>query len=399
MNGVFAIYKPSGKSSTQFISDVQDIFTKSKVFEDDLSKAKNKMRFDLGTNKRMSKERIDKKARNLKVKIGHGGTLDPMASGILVVGVGLGTKKLQYYLSECEKTYETKALLGISTTTGDAEGEIITQNPIDHITKEMVNETAKKFVGDLKQTPPIFSALKVDGKPLYEYAREGIPLPRAIKVRDIKVSDIKVEQDDLLSTDHEFTKLESQLDKNGLPKEHGLANNPTLNDSPLYFSKQYLEKVEKENLSNEEIKPKVFKEGESLPVKLPLLHFTSAVSSGTYIRSLISDFGRALGSSAYMVELIRVQQSEWELGKNVFSLEDFTNKDERIWGPVLKRVLDDGGKESNVAELFKETSEQIQPLIEKEKEILAKVSEDNVSDDKVEDDTETSKKRTISEVE
>ena len=62
---------------------------------------------------------------------------------------------------------------------------------------------------------------------------------------------------------------------------------------------------------------------ESLPEKLPMIHFISDVSSGTYIRSLISDIGRAMESSAYMVELIRTKQSEWELGKNVFKFEDF----------------------------------------------------------------------------
>ncbi|KAK6458778.1 pseudouridine synthase [Scheffersomyces xylosifermentans] len=375
MNGVFAVYKPSGKSSSQFIGDLQEIFTNSGVFEEDLKKAKNKAYEDLKTNARWSQQKIQKRVRDLKVKIGHGGTLDPLASGILVVGVGLGTKKLQYYLSECNKTYETKALLGISTTTGDSEGEILTHNPVSHITKEMIKETAPKFIGNLKQTPPIFSALKVNGKPLYEYAREGIPLPKAIKIRDIKVFDIKVHEEDSLSVDHAFEKLQSELGEDGKPKENGLANNPTLNDSPLYFSTEYLTKAEAEGLPTTVEKPKILTEESELPDKLPLLHFTADVSSGTYIRSLISDFGRALQSSAYMVELIRVRQSEWELGKNVFKIEDFKERDERIWGPVLKRVLDNGG-ETNVAEVFKEVEEKVLPVIEKEKEIIAKLAEE-----------------------
>lgn len=196
----------------------------------------------------------------------------------------------------------------------------------------------EKFIGDIKQTPPIFSALKVNGKPLYEYARKGLPLPTNIKVRDVTVNNITVIKEDSLKTDHEFTKLESELDENGVPKEHGLKDNPTLNDSPLFFSKQYLEKAEKEGLPKETGKPKLLADDESLPEKLPMIHFISDVSSGTYIRSLISDIGRAMESSAYMVELIRTKQSEWELGKNVFKFEDF-EKDERIWGPVLKKVL------------------------------------------------------------
>ncbi|KAI5957823.1 PUS4 [Candida theae] len=347
MNGVFAVYKPSGISSAKCIGELQELFTKSTTFAPDLKAMKEKVLYDLSRDKKW-KNRAQKKADATRIKIGHGGTLDPMASGVLVVGVGLGTKKLQYYLSECQKSYETKALLGISTTTGDAEGEIVTKTKIDHITPGLVKSTAEKFVGDIKQTPPIFSALKVDGKPLYEYARKGLPLPTQIKVRDVRVNDIKVVDDDLLSTNHEFTKLESELDENGIPKEHGLKNNPTLNDSPLYFSKEYLDA---HGDDSGDIKPRLLADDEDLPEKLPLIHFVSDVSSGTYIRSLISDIGRALESSAYMVELIRVKQSEWQLGKNVFKMEDF-GKDEDVWGPILKKVLDQGGENIDLATEF-----------------------------------------------
>ncbi|EGW31958.1 uncharacterized protein SPAPADRAFT_138714 [Spathaspora passalidarum NRRL Y-27907] len=379
MNGVFAIYKPSGISSAKFLDRVQATFTESKVFAHDLQQARAKILSDLNTDKKWRGGRAEKKASRTKVKIGHGGTLDPLASGVLVVGVGLGTKKLQFYLSECRKTYETKALLGISTTTGDSEGEIITHNEIDHITSEMVKDATKKFIGDIKQTPPIFSALKVNGKPLYEYARQGLPLPTSIKVRDVTVYDIKVFEDDLLSTDHEFKTLVSELDENGVPKEHGLENNPTLNDSPLYFSSQYLEKCEKEEVSSEVGKPKILPSDKDLPEKLPMIHFSSDVSSGTYIRSLISDIGRALESSAYMVELIRTKQSEWELGKNVFTIEDF-EKDERIWGAVLKKVLDDGGKDIDLKSEFEKIASE-------------------VAKESPEQDSHQSKKRSIDEVE
>ncbi|CUM46318.1 uncharacterized protein AC631_02461 [Debaryomyces fabryi] len=411
MNGVFAIEKPSGITSSKFIGDIQAIFTKSEIFQNDLIEARNKAAQALGTDKKWSKERINKRVKSLKVKIGHGGTLDPMASGVLVVGVGLGTKKLQYYLSECNKTYETKALLGISTTTGDAEGEIITKNQVSHITKEMIKETAPKFIGDLKQTPPIFSALKMNGKPLYDYAREGIPLPMPIKVRQVKVFDIKVHDEDSLRIDHGFSTLQSELDEQGNPKEHELSNNPTLNDSPLYFSDQYLSKAEAEGLPKEVGKPKPVSDG-FLPEKLPLIHLTADVSSGTYIRSLVSDYGRALESSAYMVELIRVRQSEWQLGKNVFKISDFENRDERIWGPVLKRVLD-SDHDIDVQKELDEFSDKIAPLLNREKEVIEKfgdVSKEDVdssekseilptTETKAEKSTELPKKRTIDEIE
>lgn len=371
MNGIFAIEKPSGITSSKFIGDLQHIFTKSQVFLQDLNDMKNNTSKNLSTDKKWTKERIEKKVRNVKIKIGHGGTLDPLANGVLVIGVGNGTKKLQYYLGECDKTYETKALLGISTTTGDSEGEIITKNKIDHITKEMINDAAQKFVGDLKQTPPIFSALKMNGKPLYDYAREGKPLPMPIKHRDVKVHGIVVEDKNSLSKEHDFEKLESKLDENGNPKEHELANNPTLNDSPLFFSNQYLEKAKAENLPTNVNKAAVIESEDEHPKKLPLIHFVADVSSGTYIRSLVSDIGRALESSAYMVELKRSKQSDWILGENVFKMEDFTERDERVWGVALKEVLDKGSK-VNLEEVFKIVTDKLQPIMDVEKAELEK---------------------------
>ncbi|GME82370.1 unnamed protein product [Ambrosiozyma monospora] len=91
---------------------------------------------------------------------------------------------------------------------------------------------------------------------------------------------------------------------------------------------------------------------ESDDYRAPITHFTSTVSSGTYIRSLISDYGRALGSSAYMVKLIRHKQAEWDLAKNCFQIEDFENNDEAVWGPVLKKVLEKGN-DVNVEEELK----------------------------------------------
>lgn len=370
MNGVFAIEKPSGITSARLLDTLQNIFTKSDVFQRDLTMAKSKMAEDLSSDKKWSKERIQKRVQKLKVKIGHGGTLDPLATGVLVVGVGAGTKKLQYYLAQCKKTYAAKALLGLCTTTGDSEGEIVSQNEIDHITKEDVKNAAARFVGDVKQTPSIYSALKVDGMPLYDYARKGLPIPKDIKVRDVTIHSLEVFDKDLLSTDHEYKKLESQFDENGEPKEHALMNNPTLNDSPVYFSSQYLERAEREGLPKEVGKPRMLKEDSELPEKLPMFSFEADVSSGTYIRSLISDIGRTLESSAYMVALARTKQSEWELGKNVFKMEDFS-KDQRIWGPVLKKVLESNGADIELEKLFEDVETKLAPLFEKEKQLLS----------------------------
>lgn len=369
MNGVFAIEKPSGISSLKFLGELQHIFTSSEAFRNDLNEARNKTIAALSTDKKWSKERIIKKAKNLKVKMGHGGTLDPLASGVLVIGVGTGTKQLQHYLGECDKAYETKALLGVSTTTADSEGEILRRTSVTHITKDMVLSAAQMFVGDLEQTPPIFSALKMNGKPLYDYAREGKPLPMPIKLRKVRVNEIKVFEDDLLSQEHEFESIKSALDDEGNTIESKLASNPTLDEAPLYFSDQYNKKAEEEGLPKEVGNPVLLSDGETHPAKLPLVHFYASVSSGTYIRSLVSDLGRALKSSAYMVELKRSKQKNWVLGKNVFQMSDFAERDERIWSVVLKKVLVEGPS-VNVEHELNEVTRRLEPVLKKERSLL-----------------------------
>lgn len=342
MEGVFAIEKPPGYTSSQLVMELQRIFTESTAFAGELQKAKDLVRSNLSRDKKWKPHQIDNKVNKTRIKIGHGGTLDPLATGVIIIGVGAGTKKLQTFLNHGEKTYEAKALLGFSTTTGDVEGEIVSQNPVDHITKEDVARVCDKFVGSVTQTPPIFSAIKVNGKPLYEYARKGLPLPTNIKKRVVSIKSLTLHEEDLLSRDHPFGKLSKTVDENGDTIDHMLKDNPTLNDSEVYFSEEYLAR---DDIPPEEKKAPKFVsfEGEH-PDKLPLFHITTTVSSGTYIRSLLSDIGRALGSSAYMVELTRLQQNEWVLHKNTFKLTDFTENDESVWSRVLQEVFAKGAE-------------------------------------------------------
>jgi tRNA pseudouridine55 synthase len=109
-------------------------------------------------------------------KAGHTGTLDPFATGLLPLCFGEATKFSQDLL-EADKTYQTVVHLGISTNTGDTEGEIIARQPVD-VGEEQIRNVLKQFKGDILQVPPMYSALKRDGKPLYEYARAGITLER-----------------------------------------------------------------------------------------------------------------------------------------------------------------------------------------------------------------------------
>jgi tRNA pseudouridine55 synthase len=126
----------------------------------------------------------------LKVKLGHGGTLDPMATGVLIVGVGKGTKELGKFL-ECTKSYECVVLFGAATDSYDAVGKVVSQADYAHVTRELVEEKLNDFRGDIMQKPSVFSALKVDGKKMYEYAREGKDIP-AVAARPVTVKELEL---------------------------------------------------------------------------------------------------------------------------------------------------------------------------------------------------------------
>lgn len=110
-------------------------------------------------------------------KAGHTGTLDPLASGLLPLCLGEATKFSQMLL-EADKTYVARLKLGQTTTTGDAEGDVLAERPVT-VDQAMLERALPRFMGEIEQIPPMYSALKRDGKPLYAYAREGVMLERA----------------------------------------------------------------------------------------------------------------------------------------------------------------------------------------------------------------------------
>jgi tRNA pseudouridine55 synthase len=117
-------------------------------------------------------------------KIGHAGTLDPMATGVLVMLIGKATRISQYLMS-VDKVYEGEATLGVITDSQDAEGEVMETRPVPALTEAQVRDTMKTFLGDQYQTPPMHSAIKVGGVPLYKMARKGEEVerePRFIRV-------------------------------------------------------------------------------------------------------------------------------------------------------------------------------------------------------------------------
>ena len=156
VSGVILIDKPQGLTSQQVVSKVKYLF-KSPVHD--------------------------------SKKAGHTGTLDPMATGLLPVCLGEATKFSHYQL-DADKSYEAVIKLGIRTDTGDAEGQIVENQSIPDIDDSDCERVAQQFLGEQLQTPPMYSALKKDGKKLYEYARAGIEVarePRAITLRQVQL--------------------------------------------------------------------------------------------------------------------------------------------------------------------------------------------------------------------
>jgi tRNA pseudouridine55 synthase len=126
-------------------------------------------------------------------KAGHTGTLDPLATGVLPLCFGAATKFSQLQLN-APKTYEAIATLGTTTTTGDAEGEVVLERVVEPamLLAERIEAVRQQFTGPIRQVPPMHSALKKDGKALYEYAREGIVIERP--ARDVVIHALKVDQ-------------------------------------------------------------------------------------------------------------------------------------------------------------------------------------------------------------
>ncbi|PCI61685.1 MAG: tRNA pseudouridine(55) synthase TruB [Gammaproteobacteria bacterium] len=137
-------------------------------------------------------------------KAGHTGALDPLATGMLPICLGEGTKFSQFLL-DTDKTYRVTAKLGIRTTTSDAAGEIVSEKPVK-VTDAQLRVALDKFRGTTKQVPSMYSALKYQGKPLYKYAREGIEIPRGS--RDITVFHLN-----LLSFENDEVTLDIHVSK------------------------------------------------------------------------------------------------------------------------------------------------------------------------------------------
>ena len=139
LNGVFLLNKPLGLSSNAALQKVRRLFNAQKA--------------------------------------GHTGALDPLATGLLPICLGEATK-FSHYLLDSTKRYQTTVKLGQTTTTGDVEGDVVLQREVPVLTAELIEQVLQRFRGEIQQVPPMYSALKRDGRPLYELARQGIEIER-----------------------------------------------------------------------------------------------------------------------------------------------------------------------------------------------------------------------------
>jgi len=122
-------------------------------------------------------------------KVGHGGTLDPQATGLLVILLGKGTKLSNYFMTG-DKAYEGTMTLGVETNTQDADGEVTREGDWSGVTQEQAAEAMRRYIGDMMQTPPMVSAVKVKGVPLYKSARKGQEVEREARLIHIYRFDI-----------------------------------------------------------------------------------------------------------------------------------------------------------------------------------------------------------------
>ena len=329
-------------------------------------------------------QRNRRRDKNIQVKVGHGGTLDPLATGVLVVGVGNGTKELGKFLN-CTKSYETTILFGAATDTYDVVGKVLSKAPFEHVTHERLQEALSQFRGRISQRPPIFSALSMDGKRLYEYAREGKALPREIQERELEVRELEL-LDWLDGGSHAYkwpdqlaekekqeaakqlieleqpmrTKISSVLStgeamqgevesggkrrrnsddrdplQDALPaaKRRERSSQPSTTDGPPTSDSQTSMDASNSSISNLP-QPNTT----DPPTQPPAARLRMSVSSGFYVRSLCHDLGRTVESLGIMCDLVRTRQADFVLGKNVLEYEDL-QKSEDHWAPKVQHML------------------------------------------------------------
>lgn len=296
--------------------------------------------------------------------MGHGGTLDPLATGVLIVGIGRGTKSLQDFLY-CTKTYETVVLFGKSTDTYDVAGKIVATAPTAHITRDLVEEKLAAFRGKIKQVPPIYSALKINGTPAYEYARSGKELPRQLEAREMEVSEC-VMTDWYEPGKHTYrwpSEEAAEEDKTAFQKLVNVGKaDPVAGPQPTSeLSKDAVQKkdegaaeistVKKNRKSSPSREEKATLHTHSIGLSediadAPAAKVRLTVSSGFYVRSFAHDLGLLCNSYGTMPELARTRQADFTTrdppADDLIPALEYADieKGEEVWGPKITEVLE-----------------------------------------------------------
>ncbi|KAH8696201.1 pseudouridine synthase [Talaromyces proteolyticus] len=390
--GIFAVHKPQGISSAGVVRDLQAHFSKSNTFRSWIEDEQERRKADQNwRRKRRQRFRPD-------IKIGHGGTLDPMATGVLIAGVGKGTKQLQSFLG-CSKTYETVVLFGAETDTYDRLGKVVRRGEYEHVTRGMVEEALRdKFRGKIMQRPPIFSAKRIEGKRLYEYAREGKEPPVEIKSVPVEVFDLRVlewyepgtheyrwPEEEMVG--EERAVAERMLDKEAEIPVASAAEAEVVQAQPAVGKRKAAspvsEKTELDEVSKrvktdaettrpeeseisevkkdtkpaeeaeatKETEPETTSTNKDMPVPGPAaVKITMTVSGGFYVRSLAHDLGKAVGSCGLMSSLIRTRQGDYKLEADQVLAYSELEAGEEVWGPKVRRLLEEWQKKDGTAE-------------------------------------------------
>ena len=292
---------------------------------------------------------------------------------------------------KCTKVYDAVLLFGVATDTYDELGKVLKRGPFAHVTREMVENALATFRGQIMQRPPIFSARRINGKHLYDYAREGTEVPIEIEERPVTVENLEITEW-LESGSHQYKwpTEEAVVEKkevaenvlhlqdatmgsetaNSAQREDGAyfsgsghkrkrpnddeddviaLDKPTSRrkDSRHFFMSGALQPsgsddnessaTQESNLTAPEPELATPQDDLSHP---PAVRLRMTVTSGFYVRSLCHDLGKAVGSLGIMSELVRTRQGDFELERNVLAYEDLKNGEES-WGPKVESMLDD----------------------------------------------------------
>lgn len=273
---------------------------------------------------------------------------------MLILGIGNGTKQLSKFL-ECTKSYEAVVLFGVESDSYDVVGKVVKRKPYEHVTRESVEGVLEKFRGRLMQRPPVFSALRVKGKRLYEYAREGKEVPVEIQKREVEVDALEVVEW-IDGGKHKYhwptQEVGNSEDASGDAKR--LKSSPVPDDldterNTALGNGDDQEAVEDPSIMSHpeaEAAEATTEPSDTSPCPSPAVRLKMTVTSGFYVRSLAHDLGLAVGSAGLMASLVRTRQGDFELGKNVLEYEDL-EKGEEVWGEKVERMLKDwAGKKS-----------------------------------------------------